>query len=514
MDFTYLDADGMKFLAGIDPYSEIIDKLNDIIANNNFKRENQPSLVIKNTSSDESGSASESVWNMPKLRVTLLEQSASERNIVFQVCIVLYNCDHTRNGKSALVCMLTSRFKECFTADNFAQYYAVLSMDVTTAARFITYYMKVFGYEESSDYRIGMNMWFTSGGKSELNLSEDVTVPEPLRRAVSKLKELHLVYDDWIFVRLSGPGDRETNKSMIIQSYTDEDGSIILDFSNYVTDRTEIEKIRSYRNFDYLDVWAERDGYVVGLIEDDSEESLRFITDYFLFQNPNISNDGIVASLDFNYCSYYDQEEANEGDDDTSDLLYSFYPDGSEDAQEKLARFLDEVKNRHRYYEEKCEEENQTQVHGLTPYGEDLDYKAFRKAESSEAVRYIYNDLGWYHIEYGGRKARFSDESGKLVMEISRQDLSRIYCLSSNVVAVCTFYLSQEQKDEFYKLYSDPRIGTYEYEAEDDKEPAVTVCLPDDVELVSKYVAYCLISVGYDPKRLSCELKVCPAIQA
>lgn len=510
MENRYLNDDDLKFLERIDPFPEVVEKLNDIFANFEINLGRDPFLEFKDISADDPESASESEWNMPKLIIGALEPSSSDGNIVFQVSINLWNCDQTRHGKSALVCWLTSRFKRYFADYNYANYYAVLEMDKATAARFMTYYLKVFGYKGSSDFKIGMYMCYNTGSKSKLYLPDDVAVPETFRRAVSKLKELQAIYDDGIFIRLSGLRDRETNESVSIHAYIiiEDVVFVILDYSAYFTDRNEIERRRLYRNFDCLDAWAEGYEYTVGFFEGDSEESLRFITDYFLFLNPDISNDEIVASLDFCYCRYDKAEEEDvKVDEDISDWLYSFYPDGSEDAPEILSRLLDELENRRKCYDEKYEEENSTQVHGLSPDGENLDYKAFRETEPSDAVQYIYNDLDCYKVgRQGGRKACFYDEDKRLVMEISRQDLGKFYFSHYNVKTVCTFYLSPEQKEEFYKLYSAPRLETYEYEAKEDSEPPVTICLPDDVGLVSKYVAYCLTSVGYDPKRLSCEL--------
>lgn len=506
MENIYLNDDDIKFLERIDPFPEVVENLNDIIANNKFNRSRDPFLEFKDISANDPESASESEWNMPKLTIGALEPSSSDGNIVFQVSINLWNCDQTRHGKSALVCWLTSRFKRYFVDDDYAISYAVLEMDEATAARFMTYYLKVFGYKGSSDFKIGMYMWYTTGRTSKLYLPDDVTVPETFRRAVAKLKELQAIYDDGIFIRLSGLRDRETNESVSMHSYIEDDGTVVLECSDYWADRNEIERRRLYRNFDYMDVWAEGYEYMVGFFEGDSEESLRFIIDYFLFLNPDIRNDEIVASLDFCYCrDYYSEEDSEKDDDDISDWLYSFYPDGSEDAPEILSRLLDELERK--YNDEKYAEEKSSQIHGFTPESVDLDYKAFRETEPSDSVQYIYKDLEWYKVGWqGGRKACFYDEDMRLVMEISRQDLGYFYFFHTKVKTVCTFYLSREQKDEFYKLYSDPRLETYEYEAEGNSEPPVTICLPDDVELVSKYVAYCLTSVGYDSKRLSCEL--------
>ena len=511
MEPINLTVKDLKFLENIEPFPEIAEKLNDIIANNNFSQYREPCLEFSDNPAIESDPASETEWNMPSLKIAVLEPTESWSDITFKICISLWNCDQTRQGKAVLDCLYFSRFSRYFAYSGYAEAEVEMKMDVTTAARFMTYYIKVFGYVQPSDFKIEICMWFTCASISELHIPAEVFVPESFRRAVAKVKELQLTYDDWIFMQVSGPCDRETNESLTMHSYIDDEGSMSIWYEGYWKDRDVIERMRSYRNFDCLDVRTESGGYCIDFDVDDSEESLRFITDYFLFHNPDVRNDEIVVSLDFSICRDYksDGNASNEdSDEDLSELLFSFYPDGSEDSPGKLVRLIDDVEKSRRYDEQRSKEAESMQKHGITPLGYDVDWNAFYETEPSEAILSGYRKLGWYRIGDIGRQdhLRFYDADDRLVMDMSRQDLSGCYYFTPQVKTVCAFYLTQEQKEEFDQLFFADGMQRFEYETDNEEYAEIAVSLPDNSAVISKFVTYWLKAIGYNPDLLFPEL--------
>ncbi|MDE7345987.1 MAG: hypothetical protein K2N48_04500 [Muribaculaceae bacterium] len=508
MENRYLNDDDLKYLERIDPFPGIEEALTDIINNNNYKGQRVPYLEFNDALAAEYIPNEEEMTRMPKLCINILDQNESLFDVIFEIEIDLWESELSRHGKSTLDCLMFSRFADLFVDQGYAKSVAIVAMDVRAAARFMTYYLEVFGYKDISELNIRKYMSFTSGDMSKLYLPDEITVPVALGKAVAKLKELKFSYDDAVLLFVSGLSDSMAERAKRMGLFVDStDESFYMSFEEYWKDRDEIDRRRSYRNFDCLYLSVGRNGYCEYFYIDDSETDLRFLTDYFLFLNPDVDKDEIVVSLDFSSCKDYESEEdSHDENEDLTDWLFSFYPDSSEDDTAKLSRLLEELGKMRAYYNEKFEKVESERIHGLSTDGEDLDYKAFRETEPSSVICQVYKDLDWYQIGQEVKKTCLYDEDGRLVMEISRQDLSDCYYFEPVVKAVCTLYLNREQKDEFYKLYSDPRLETYEYDVEEDSEPPVTICLLDDVGLVSKYVAYCLISVGYDPKRLSCEL--------
>ena len=505
MEYRCLTDNDLKYLENIDPFPGIEEAITDIINNNNYNGQRVPYLEFKDAMVSETEDTEEDMPIMPELCINVLDPMPSLFDIVFGIGIDLWKCDLTRHGKSALYCLMSSRFADLFVDHGYAKSVAIVAMDVHAAARFMTYYLKVFGYKESSELIMCKNMSFTSGDRSNLCLLDEITVPVALGKAVAKLKELKFSYDDCVFLQVSGLSDGIAERAKRMSLYVDSiDESIDMSFEEYWEDQDEIDKRRSYRNFDCLNLSVGRNGYWEYFSCGISEVNLRFLTDYFLFLNPEVDKDEIVVSLDFSFCKDYGSEEDNhEENEDLSDWYFSFYPDGSEDEPAKLTHLLDEVKKMRAYYDEKFEIEESERIHGLSPDGEDLDYKAFRETAPSHTIYQIYKNLDWFRIGQDVKKTSLYDDDGRLVMEISRQDLADCYYYEPVVNAVCTLYLSREQKEEFYKLYFEPGIRRYEYEPENDETTAVTASLPDDCELVCHCLSYWLSAVGIDPDSLN-----------
>ncbi|MDE6561804.1 MAG: hypothetical protein K2K75_10520 [Muribaculaceae bacterium] len=504
MEYRCLTEYDLKYLESIAPFPGIEEALTDIINNNNYNGLRVPYLEFNDALTPEPGDTQEDIPNMPEFRINVVDTMPSLFDIGFEIEIDLWKCDLTRHGKSALYCLMSSRFADLFVDHGYAKSVAIVAMDVWAAARFMTYYLQVFGYKDTSELVICKNMSFTSGDRLKLFLPEEIKVPVALGKAVAKLKELKFSYDDCVFLQVSGLSDCIADRAKRMSLYVDSiDESIDMSFEEYWEDQDEIDKRRSYRNFDCLDLSVGRNGYWEYFSCGISDEDLRFLTDYFLFLNPDVDKDEIVVSLDFSVCKDYESEEdCYDENEDLSDWYFSFYPDGSEDEPAKLSHLLDEVGKMRAYYDEKFEIEESERIHGLSPDGEDLDYKAFRETEPSPTIYQIYKNLEWYRIGQEVRKTCLYDDDGRLVMEISRQDLSDCYYFEPVVNAVCTLYLNREQKEEFYRLYFEPGIRTYEYEPENDETTAVTVSLPDDCELVCHCLSYWLSAVGIDPDSL------------
>lgn len=507
METNYIDADGMEFLRRVTPFPGIVDGLNDIIANNNFKGCPQPFLEFSDALEEKSETSKKEGPRMPQLRLMVLNPTASLFEAVFLVSINLWGCDLTRDGKSAYDCLLYSRFGKLFRRDKLAWNSAVVAMDIMTAARFMTYYLSLYGFHDPSELKIGRHMSFTSRDISKMKLPSFITVPDPFRRAVAKLKELPLSYCDSVYLRMSGSSDRGTNDSMMIHSYSEDYGDgdcLFLSYDYEWKNRSEVERLRAYENFDCLDARISGDwcNAEIHMDDEDLETTARFLTDFFLFLNPGVKIDEIVVSLDFSACRDYDSEDkVGNKDEDVTDWLFSFYPDGSEDESAKMEILLKALEKMRSYYEEKFEEEcgDTSNVDDVDEDGLHLNFKEFFATEPSYA---IMNTLENLVVWQGGKTYYFYDGDDKLVMVVGRQNLSGFYFQDPKVKTVCTFYLSKVQKDAFDKLYFGVKNHRYEYDGSNEEVVEVTVCLQSDDNIAGKYISYWLAALGYDPELL------------
>lgn len=342
---------------------------------------------------------------------------------------------------------------------------------------------------------------------SKMKLPSFITVPDTFRRAVSKLKELHTSWCDFIYLRISGLHDRDTNDSMMIHSYNEDydDGNcLFLSYEYEWKDRSEAERLRAYENFDCLDIHISGDwcNAEINLDDTDFKTAGRFFTDFFLFLNPEIKIEEIVVSLDFIACKDYESEDRIENkNEDVTDWLFSFYPDGTEDDPAKMDRLLDALEKKRRYYEEKSEEEccDTSNVDDVDEDGVRLNFKEFLTTEPSNAIMDSLEDL----VDWQGvKKHYFYDNDDKLVMVVGKQNLSGFYFQDPKIKTVCTFYLNQDQKDVFDKLYFGMKNQRYEYEGANEEMVEETVCLQGDDNIAGKYISYWLAALGYDPDQL------------
>ncbi len=351
-------------------------------------------------------------------------------------------------------------------------------------------------------------MAFSSGDLTKMKFKNLIPVPDTFRRAVSKLKDLGISYCDFVYLRISGLSHNNTGTSLSIHSYTDYDEDEDYDYlsfcyCNEAIEKSDIESRRSYQNFECMRFGIRGDSYYeeIYLLDEDLDQTMRFFTDYFLFLNPDIKAEDIVVSLDYSSAKDFDSklEDCCVQDKESSDWLFSFYPDGTEDSTEKL-KFLTAKLEKLRKATIKAEEEDAKKYANMESYEEtpiEKQIGVFLATPLSEEIQEAH--LSLYRVN---KEVHFYDPEDRLVMTISKQYMSSQQGQESNIKTVCTFYLTPEKKQLFDNLYFGTRHQRYEYENSQEGLSVQTVCLQPDTHLATHYISYWLTSIGYDPATL------------
>lgn len=505
MNFNYLDPEDLQFLEKIIPFPGIEDRLKEIIANNNFKGGEFPFLDIHVTPTKYSDTSIEQSQEWHLFRIGVLEPRVSLFETLFNVRMMFWSS--SPENSNAYDYLPYSKFERYFEY-NKVRASASLAMDTLTAAQLITYYLQSFGFSDINQIKTERNMSFSSGDLTKMNFQNPITVPDTFRRAVAKVKDLRIDYCDFVYLRISGLLQNNTTKSLSIHSYTDYDEDEDCDYlsfcySNESIEKSDVENRRYYQNFECMNFGIRGDSYYeeIYLLDDDLEQTMRFFTDYFLFLNPDIKADDIVVSLDYSSAKDFDSklEDCCVQDKESSDWLFSFYPDGTEDSPEKL-KFLTAKLEKLWKATIKAEEEEAKKYANIESYEEPPIGKQigiFLATPLSEAIQEAHSCL-----DELDKEVYFYDTEDRLVMTMSKQDLTNQYTQKSDIKTVCTFYLTPEKGQLFDTLYFGTRHQRYEYESSQEGISVHTVCLQPDTPLASHYISYWLTSLGFDPSSL------------
>ena len=226
-------------------------------------------------------------------------------------------------------------------------------------ARIVSHYMRLVGYDSSTDifiekyYTLTGGRLLSRGDMSEVKISEEVKVPETLRKAVNKLRDLCNI-SNTNGVRLVIYPENMSDKSECRCGWAScREGNFFF-LSDEVIDKAKLEYVRKYRNFNLLEISNLGCEYseTVHLSDCDPESAMLFLTDYLMFLNPGIKSDEIQAAIDFS--GYYDEDlnyddEVTEYDDR---WWYHYHSDGTASPAEQFEWCLAQIEKWNRKFDE------------------------------------------------------------------------------------------------------------------------------------------------------------------
>lgn len=171
-----------------------------------------------------------------------------------------------------------------------------------------------------------------------------VEVPTALRNAVDKIIGMGFVPKGIVALDLY-KRDNDSHENLLCNiGY--EEGNFIISWHNE-EDKANVDKMRAWKNFDCL--WYYRSGKrflsKLNLETEEKEFAMKFLTDLFMFINPDINVDDLCVSLDFSDVA---EQLGMKGKGESFE--YEFYPDGSESSPQQeekckavLQKYIEEL---------------------------------------------------------------------------------------------------------------------------------------------------------------------------
>ena len=186
----------------------------------------------------------------------------------------------TADSGSAVDCWRKSRYSSLFTNDN--NYSICFDYDIEGVAGFVSYYMRLFGYAEENDFRIDKYIALQEGDISRLGLSDNIAVPETLRRAIAKIRDRGITDADELVLTLGASDAQPARVSFFVGFSGDR---ISVEFQHSM-DKEEYERTASYHNAGIFHSSYSGDSYFIcfGLATEDIGKAMRLITDFYQHQ--------------------------------------------------------------------------------------------------------------------------------------------------------------------------------------------------------------------------------------
>ncbi len=214
-------------------------------------------------------------------------------------------------------------FKPC-VYDSFEGFFSVFDTDIYALGSILTYYSYLL-FTDPENIRINKSMHLNQKDLSQAILDESIKVPDTFRRALAKIMSLGIEDYDSFYVRIM-PSDPKRNEDTLAIEVFREEGDILFLEQHEIGDEEAFQKQREYRNFNRMSYYVHDSIYHEINLIDNPEDMMRLYTDYFNFLYPDVgSPESIMASIAI----------VNSLTDEY--VEYFFYPDGSEDPEEKLA---------------------------------------------------------------------------------------------------------------------------------------------------------------------------------
>lgn len=184
----------------------------------------------------------------------------------------------------------------------------------------------------------------SKGDVSLITVPDNLKVPVALLNAVDKIIAMGFVPKDVVVLDLYNR-DIDSQENLLCNiGY--EEGNLIISWHN-LEDKAHVDKMRAWKNFDC--VWYYRSGkrYLskLNLETEEKEFVMKFLTDLFMFLNPDINIDDLCVSLDFsNVADQLGIKRKGEK------FECEFFPDGSESSPQQeekcrviLQRYIDQL---------------------------------------------------------------------------------------------------------------------------------------------------------------------------
>lgn len=481
-------SDELQVLSQITPSLVIENELRKIVTNNLFEREAEPYIKFSRSIVYGANDKNESDYERcPQFFLYVLNKEASK----FKLVISFYNCEFLSSGQFSIECMKKSRFSSWFKSENWLRYEAILDMDLMTAARFLTYYLNLFGCGDLVDSEIGKKMIISRGDISQLSIPTDISVPVSLSNALEKMMGLNIsAYDDvsleliWEDSSISLNNENLHNAyldcSMQFNIYYDEDGYTFIMFNEFPAKEMEFRK--RYRNFNCFTFGYMGEGYEsIRFTVKDTEEGMRLLTDYFLLLYPNVRQDEIVTSFVLS-----GKEDELKGNSSSPINKFHFYPDGSEDSPELLSAFIDAVCVGRGYVVSKEEDIKNLEITKI----EDGNVHRF---DNTVYLDHIFDILK--KLSLGSKVYIYEGDTLRMFFELRNPGLDEFGNESIFLHIYMNLILKPGQMQAFENVSS---INRYSFSDLENGDRMVEMLLGCDLFGAARYVTYYINSLGYN----------------
>ncbi len=331
-----IDAEELLELERIKPLTSILEALEKSVKCHAFTQEHSrsnPSLKIYEEQKYDIDSEEE--LGLPLIFPRIYIETVDPSQPTFFIRIDLKNVSCSSIDDSKIRQFEASKFFKYFRVcfyDNFVGFYSAFDAGTQAVAGLLTYYADLL-FDSSDNIHMDKCMDITKGDHSLAKIDRDIKVPETFQRALSKLYELGIEEGDNTYLRIM-PSDPTREEDTLVIEIIAENGDICFLEQRRIGDEEDLDRLRAYKNFDSIHIYILDQTYYEIMLLPDSEFMMRFITDYFNFLYPDIKEDNIVAGI---ACvNPHNEDEYVE---------FRFYPDGTEDSEEKLAEFIEAKRN-------------------------------------------------------------------------------------------------------------------------------------------------------------------------
>lgn len=239
----------------------------------------------------------------------------------------------TRYGGPAYDCWERSRYADLFSCHIDEMQPGInLYSDIEDVVDFVSYYMRLFGYENDEDFTIGKTFTLQEADMARIKISDDITVPCSLLKAMAALKKWGITSNEDLMISLTPAEGNENSRRCDFFIYFDGDEVNLSWECFFGEDRLEI--LKRYHNYAMLDVMFMDDEYLEcgSLSTTDADYAMRFMTDYYLHF---IDDDAGELSVECNF-SWMILDDDYDIADSEDFFIYRFNADGTESTSARL----------------------------------------------------------------------------------------------------------------------------------------------------------------------------------